>query len=388
VSSYLVVDDDIFKRTSIVDELKRLEISGNFIVEAISVKSAMKALRVTKFNIVVLDLNLPTFDNGSPIANGGLQVLEKLKGNPEKYLIPENIIGLTAYADLKQSQFKQFSSLDFSIFNFEEADWIDALSNKVRWQAGIKIQKEDVRIVRQKVIISVHGIRTKGEWQQKLEELVENELENTILINYKYNYLSATSLLFSWSRDKTVDGFNSRILFELNKFPEARVTFIAHSFGTYIVGMFLKLLPINTDFTVERVIFVNSVLKENFDWNEIRKTTAIGSIINECGIEDNVLLLSRYLCKGLGMAGRSGFIGVNVHNRRYKGGHDFFYKREDFFKTQWVPLFEDRIDKIDEREFGKLRENHEVMVSNPIALLTITMTLCGLIGTGAYFYFW
>jgi hypothetical protein len=193
--------------------------------------------------------------------------------------------------------------------------------------------------------------------------------------------------LFSRSRKKTVDGFKSRMLFELNKFPEARVTFIAHSFGTYIVAMFLKQLPINTDFTIERIIFVSSVLKDNFDWNEIRKAVPIGVIINECGNEDNILLLSRYFCNGLGMAGRSGFIGVDVHNRYYKGGHDFFHRNEDFFEKQWIPLFDNKIEKIDDREFSSLRENYEVLVSNPIALFAFALS-GGLIGTGIYVFFW
>jgi CheY-like chemotaxis protein len=386
VSDYLIIDDDVHKRNGIVEEFKQLNISENSIVQVASVKSALKELRGKKFNIVVLDLNLPVFDNGEPKENGGLQVLEKLKKHTEKYFLPDNIVGLTAYAELKQSQFKEFSCLDFSIFNFEEAEWKDAIKNKVQWQVGIRAQKEEVRVQRQRVIISVHGIRTKGDWQKNLEELVDHELENTILRNYKYNYFSASKLLFSKFRDKTAEGFQSRILFELNKYPEAKVTFVAHSFGTYIVAMFLKLLPVDADFTVERIIFVSSVLKDSFDWNEIKKTTPIGSIINECGYKDNVLLLSRYFCRGLGMAGRSGFIGIDIHNRYYKGKHDFFYKKENFFKKQWLPLFDGRIEPVDEREFGVIRENYEVLVSNPLALFTSIASISLIIGGGIFYF--
>ncbi|HFG1778257.1 TPA: hypothetical protein ACGF1V_003537, partial [Vibrio cholerae] len=98
-------------------------------------------------------------------------------------------------------------------------------------------------------------------------------------------------------------------------------------------------------------------------FEKLIKRFSINKIYNECGYNDNVLLLSHYTCVDMGMAGRSGFIGTSVINRFYKGGHDFFNRDEGFIDKYWLPaIFESEGEQYDERKFSSLRENIEILL--------------------------
>ncbi|MGD0107878.1 MAG: hypothetical protein ABSC06_28130 [Rhodopila sp.] len=76
----LVVEDDEFKAA---DLLKLLQegVTGAVIIRAASVTSALRAITYGKFDLIVLDMSLPTFDlsgpggGGSPQGQGGVEIL-------------------------------------------------------------------------------------------------------------------------------------------------------------------------------------------------------------------------------------------------------------------------------------------------------------------------
>lgn len=105
---------------------------------------------------------------------------------------------------------------------------------------------------------------------------------------------------------------------------------------------------------------VSSVMKSDYCLEKMIKRFSIN---NECGYNDNVLLLSHYTCIDIGMAGRNGFIGTSVINRFYKGGHDFFNRDEGFIDKYWLPvIFESEGEQYYERRFSYLRENIEMLL--------------------------
>jgi len=49
------------------------------------------------------------------------------------------------------------------------------------------------------LVITVHGIRTLGRWQERLEALLKNADSSIEVFNYKYGYFSLLASRFSLS---------------------------------------------------------------------------------------------------------------------------------------------------------------------------------------------
>ncbi|MGR3972762.1 hypothetical protein [Shewanella sp. 1180_01] len=361
MSKYLIVEDDLVKFSAIKEELLRLKIGENDVEHVISVNEATNLLKVRVYSIIILDLNLPMTKNGRPVENGGISLLNKLKSNPSKYNLPKQIIGLTSFENLKKEQNSNFESLCFSLHDFQLSDWKTVLKNKIAWDLSSNTSK--ARVSGGDVILSVHGIRTLGHWQEKLEKSVCNHQYNFVFKKYKYNYFSAFQLLFPKYRKVVIKKLASEIEILSEQYPDSTLTVFAHSFGTYAVVKALENLPVSCDLHISKLFLVSSVMKSNYCFNNLIRRFSIKDIFNECGYNDNVLLLSHYACVDMGMAGRSGFEGARVINRFYNGGHDFFNREDDFIDKFWVPVIcGNGNEKFDERDFSKFRENIEIML--------------------------
>ncbi len=60
-----------------------------------------------------------------------------------------------------------------------------------------------------RVVISLHGIRTRGKWQKELAPLLNQSGFTAVLSDY--GYFNALELLLPWSREKRVSGFWTNI---------------------------------------------------------------------------------------------------------------------------------------------------------------------------------
>jgi len=381
MGKYLIVEDNRDKLNSIRDELLNLGIGENDIEYVSSVNEATNLMRLSLYDMVILDLNLPMTKKGRPVENGGVSLLNKLKSNPTKYNLPKQIVGLTSFEYLKVKQSSDFEKLCFSLYDFELNDWKEVLKNKISWDTSSNMSKN--RSAGKNIALSVHGIRTLGHWQSKLESSIGKDDRNFIVEKYKYNYFSAFQLLFPKYRKIVINKLSSEIKRLSEKYPDARFTLFSHSFGTYALIKALEELPLSCDLKIEKLFLVSSVLKSDYCFSDLTNRYSIGSIFNECGYNDNVLLLSHYTCVDMGMAGRSGFEGTDVINRFYRGGHDFFNRESGFIDEFWMPAInESKIEIIDERKFGFLRENIEIMLyTRHIPLLALFIMILSLLLT-------
>ncbi|EJG0960542.1 hypothetical protein C4G95_RS16000 [Vibrio parahaemolyticus] len=361
MGKYLIVEDNLDKFKEVKNELLKGKVSNYHIEHVVSVNEATKLLKSNIYSMVILDLNLPMTKNGNPVENGGITLLSKLKGNPSKYNLPQQIIGLTSYEYLKKEQSSEFESLCFSLYDFELSDWKDALQNKIAWDLSSNTSKP--RVPGKNVVFSVHGIRTLGHWQDKLERSVTSYNEEPLIEKYRYNYFSAIQLLFPRYRDIVINDLADKIEKLTEKYPDSKFVIFSHSFGTYAIVKALDKLPVSCDLKVDKLFLVSSVMKSDYCFEQMIKRFSINKIYNECGYNDNVLLLSHYTCIDMGMAGRNGFIGTSVINRFYKGGHDFFNRDDGFIDKFWLPaIFENEGKQYDERKFSSLRENIEILL--------------------------
>jgi tetratricopeptide (TPR) repeat protein len=192
------------------------------------------------------------------------------------------------------------------------------------------------------LVITVHGIRTFGDWQAKLEEQLKEAEPGIKVLNYKY-YFSSFAFLLPPVRWWVARRFRNYFVQAIQTAPEgAKIDLVAHSFGTYLAASALLHIPKGRQITT--VIFAGSVLRASFPWYKYEQTGNVGRVVNECGWDDSILLLCQFTALMMGMAGRVGFqgmVGQRFTNRYYQFGHGGYFDPEHehrFMREHWLPL--------------------------------------------------
>ena len=137
----LILDDSDRK----VENVKKVLIDGcglneNNIVIAKSVSGGRKAVSEQYFDLVLLDLVLPNFDNEDPQEEGGLSFIRTIIATDARIKMPTQIIGLTEKEDAYEKEKDEFQSLLFSVIQCKQdnSDWIDKLIKAVNYSIRCK----------------------------------------------------------------------------------------------------------------------------------------------------------------------------------------------------------------------------------------------------------
>ncbi len=191
------------------------------------------------------------------------------------------------------------------------------------------------------VVITVHGIRTYGNWQADLKHLLEEAEPGVTVLNYQYGYFSSLAFLVPPLRWLMAKRFRRFFVQAVEAAPEgARIDLVAHSFGTYLAASAIPSIPRGRK--VHTVIFAGSVLRPSFPWYRYHQAGVLGRVVNECGWDDTILLLCQSTALMMGMAGRVGFqgmVGGQFMNRYYRFGHGGYFDRDNrLMRENWVPL--------------------------------------------------
>jgi pimeloyl-ACP methyl ester carboxylesterase len=213
------------------------------------------------------------------------------------------------------------------------------------------------------LIVTVHGIRTFGKWQERLEKLVLNydSSLDASFSNYKYGYFSIFAFLIPPLRWLVVRRFRNELRALVFRQPWTRIDLVGHSFGTHIIAWALWGLKQDESAVFHTVILSGSVLRSNFQWSRL-VGKRVKRVINDCGTRDTVLLLSQFLVLFTGMAGRTGFSGMtsdSLRNRFSAFGHSGYFedgeRRPDdgYMRDNWVPLLSFDLPA---RYFNELRD--------------------------------
>ena len=213
-----------------------------------------------------------------------------------------------------------------------------------------------------RVIVTVHGIRTFGRWQERLGELLRTSGFDGPILHFKYGYFSSLAFLIPPLRFLIVLRFARYMKLLRALYPDATISFVAHSFGTHLVGWGLHRVSRKDRYPAEVIVLAGSVLKPAFRWNDLISRGSARIVLNECGTKDGILVLNQLVALGSGMAGRLGFIGLldeNFVNNYFDFGHSGYFIRngvayDDFMQKRWVPLLSARAlpPRIDERPRG------------------------------------
>lgn len=342
----LVVDDNESRMLEIKNLLSdNLELSENDIYTANKTQDAKTLLRNICFDFLILDVVLPKRDE-IPSAKFGLSLLNDIKNRPN-IKKPGKIVGITAhFEDIKFFR-KEFDShcevlIEASIRNKE---WKGILLKAIKFES---IRKASSYTSENNVMcITVHGIRTKGSWQEKLKKIIDSRVDKLDFHAYKYGYFTVISFFIPFLRNIKIKHFSNQLENIIHREGKSKkIIFFCHSFGSYIAikainNFFLKK---NKDINIRLIVLAGSVLPSNFDFRLIlEKTNA--KIVNDCGSDDKILLLSELFVPNTGMAGRIGFYGLNNNrfvNRFFKGGHSHYFEDDKcFMEKHWVSLVGD-----------------------------------------------
>jgi DNA-binding MarR family transcriptional regulator len=188
------------------------------------------------------------------------------------------------------------------------------------------------------VVLLIHGIRTEADWgpmvRSKLE--VPGQIE---VIPIRYGYFDAFRFWFPfWTRNKPVERVYEQMRVALQKYkkshPGAKLSIIAHSFGTYIIGEILKR---GFDLQIYRLLLCGSVLPQDFLWHQYQGRFDDDKVVNECGKSDIWPVLAQSASWGYGASGTHGFGAVLVKDRYHAGGHGQYFEPE-FVEKYWGPF--------------------------------------------------
>lgn len=242
------------------------------------------------------------------------------------------------------------------------------------------------------LIISVHGIRTFGGWQERLERLLlaEGAGRELTVINYKFGYFSVLAFVIPFLRWLVVRRFRNFFVDAAKSQQWDRIDLVGHSFGTHIIAWALYGIDSAARPPVNTIILAGSVLKSGFPW-QVLIGHSVKRVVNDCGTRDAILVFNQIAILFTGMAGRLGFnggMGKTFRNRFFDCGHSGYFLTagvpdDEFMRRYWVPLLvsDDEPKLVDMRQADALSGIKLWLLNNaePIKLVVYLSPLIALV---------
>ena len=186
-----------------------------------------------------------------------------------------------------------------------------------------------------RVVVSLHGIRTRGVWQKDLAPILA--LNGFVPYALDYGWFSAPQLAWKSSRKAKLGwlrGEYERIIVEARI---RRPSFIAHSFGALLVASLIEKYEI---FLFDKIIFVGSIVRRDFEWTQKVEAGQVHLIRNEMGSLDPWPRVARKLIPGTGNSGTDGFMDPIVEQKEFKSHEHGTYFHRPHFKQFWIPTLQ------------------------------------------------
>lgn len=183
-------------------------------------------------------------------------------------------------------------------------------------------------------VFVLHGIRDRGEWTSKVKLALTKAGEKNHRIvessNESYGYFPMIRFLLFMARQTNVRWFIDQYVEAFARYPNAKISFVGHSNGTYILAAALKKY---SSLKFRNVYFAASVVPTNFPWGAYIDSGQVKAIRSDTATADWVVgffpafyeFLGGLFFDGksdLGSAGFNGFVGSKVMtSHRFKGDH-------------------------------------------------------------------
>lgn len=191
------------------------------------------------------------------------------------------------------------------------------------------------------VVFVMHGIRDYGNWTQRLAPVIYETAKrmsaNVRVVSSGYGYFPIARFMLQPERQKNVRWFMDQYTEALAKYPQAAMSFVGHSNGTYLLASALARYPACA---FERAVFAGSVVNRNFPWSKHIGENRLTAIQNFVASADLVVAIFpaiferlRKSKSDLGSAGHTGFAERDppVYEVTYmRGGHGAAVVPENF----------------------------------------------------------
>jgi predicted transcriptional regulator/pimeloyl-ACP methyl ester carboxylesterase len=185
------------------------------------------------------------------------------------------------------------------------------------------------------VVITLHGIRTHGTWQKRLAaDLSANQLITEPLDYGKY---LTFQMVRASSRRRKVGWFLAEYTQIRERYPDAQISVIAHSFGTYMVASAMEIYP---QVKFNRVIFCGGIVEPGYPWDKLIANGQAEEALNEYGGRDFWAGIVANVVEDAGPSGRTGFAmsHPNVQQRHYPGFRHSDYFHPLHYQETWIPF--------------------------------------------------
>lgn len=293
------------------------------------------------YDVLLLDVVLPKRKKDKALWSNGIELLRYISAS-NRVKKPEKIVGITAYSEDISSFKDKFEEHCLNVVEVKlgTTEWIPKLSKAFAYLQSSKIAR--LRADGDLVAVTVHGIRTFGQWQERLKKMIQGEASYIKFLSYKYGYFSVIFFVFPFFQRLEVNRLKLALKSMIAANPGKEFIVFSHSFGTYLFAhAFQELVKDGESFNIKTLVLSGSVLKATHDWSFTQAVPGL-NLINECGSDDRILWLSEAFVPKTGMAGRTGFYGFNsdqFRNRYHLGGHSLYFQGDQFMKDNWLPLF-------------------------------------------------
>ncbi len=179
------------------------------------------------------------------------------------------------------------------------------------------------------VVFVVHGIRDKGYWTHKIARVVvshgRQRGHTVVAVAPTYGYFAMLPFLLPWTRRAKIEWLLDMYVAVRCWHPQAAVSFIGHSNGTYIVAGAVKSCPA---VHFDKLLFAGSVVPSGFDWKHHVDAGQVRGVVNYVATADWVVAIfpkffQMLRLQDLGSAGHDGFRTSptgNVVNVTYVSG--------------------------------------------------------------------
>jgi len=216
----------------------------------------------------------------------------------------------------------------------------DSLSDAVDVQGVAVTRIDDLHASAEKrIVISLHGIRTRGNWQKQLASALSRA--DFIYEPLDYGFFRAIQLVLPFTRDSKTRWFLDEY-WRVTAGSKDPPCVIAHSFGTYLVARtLLKYEEVKFD----RIIFCGSIVDVAYPWSSIFKGHRVTRVLNDYGGKDFWAKSSEWFVNDAGPSGAKGFEdnaeGQVIKRYRPEFRHsDFFYRAN--YESTWIPFLQGR----------------------------------------------
>jgi pimeloyl-ACP methyl ester carboxylesterase len=187
------------------------------------------------------------------------------------------------------------------------------------------------------VVVLVHGIRTHAQWMDPVSRVLKRHDFVPKRTNYGRFGLLRFLLPVCGARERPIRRVRDLVRGIQRDHPGAKISFVAHSFGTYVVAEVLRHFH---DIKAHRLIFCGSVLPYDFDFEEIRGRFE-PPLLNECGTRDFLPLMAKSASWGYGEVGSFGFNHPLVEDRGHEGVDHSAFLNGKFCERFWIPFLRD-----------------------------------------------